>query len=182
MRSVLQRYSVNGLAITTIGCLSVLSLLAIPAIPAIAEAKHDSIISQAMAKSEISVPQAIANLEQSQQRWLEIDLSNQRLIAWQGDTQVYAVIVSTGTDTDPTLPGVFSIQSKHETARMQGEGYDVPDVPFAMYYDGNYAIHGAYWHQDFGTQVSRGCVNVAVNHAEWLFSWASVGTSVVVHY
>jgi lipoprotein-anchoring transpeptidase ErfK/SrfK len=65
---------------------------------------------------------------------------------------------------------------------MQGPGYDVPDVPFTMYYYRGYAIHGAYWHNNFGTPVSHGCTNVAVNHAEWLFDWADVGTPVVVHY
>ena len=135
----------------------------------------------------VNIPNAIASLQEGQQRWLEVDLSNQRLIAWQGDTQIYAVVISGGTEFDPTLPGTFTIQSKHESARMQGQGYDgetydIPDVPFTMYYDGNYAIHGAYWHESFGTPVSRGCINVAVNHAEWLFSWASVGTPVVVHY
>ncbi|NET50716.1 MAG: L,D-transpeptidase [Merismopedia sp. SIO2A8] len=182
MKSERQRYGVNWFTFSIIGYLSTLALLAITAIPAIAETKYDSTRSHAITKSSSTVPQAIANLQQGQQRWLEVDLSSQRLIAWQGDTQIYAVVVSTGTDVDPTLPGVFAIQSKHETARMQGEGYDVPDVPFTMYYDGNYAIHGAYWHQSFGTQVSRGCVNVAVNHAEWFFSWASVGTPVIVHY
>ena len=137
--------------------------------------------------SGVNIPNAIASLQDSQQRWLEVDLSNQRLIAWQGNTQVYAVIISGGTEFDPTLPGTFTIQSKHESARMQGQGYDgetydIPDVPFTMYYDGNYAIHGAYWHESFGTPVSRGCINVAVNHAEWFFSWTSIGTPVVVHY
>lgn len=50
-----------------------------------------------------------------------------------------------------------------------------------MYYDGGYAIHGAYWHHNFGTPVSHGCINVAVDHAEWLYNWASIGTSVVIH-
>jgi lipoprotein-anchoring transpeptidase ErfK/SrfK len=49
-----------------------------------------------------------------------------------------------------------------------------------MYYEGNYGIHGAFWHRRFGTPVSHGCVNVAVNHARWLFDWASVGTAVVI--
>lgn len=126
--------------------------------------------------------QRMSQLKQSNQRWIEINLSRQRLIAWQGRTPVYAVIVSTGTDEHPTLTGNFAIQSKYREARMRGEDYDVPDVPFTMYYDGSYAIHGAYWHHSFGTPVSHGCVNVAVNHAEWLFHWASIGTPVVVHY
>ncbi len=128
-----------------------------------------------------AIARNILNLQQSQNRWIEIDVRAQRLIAWEGSQPVYAVIISTGKDATPTPPGTFTIQSKHETARMQGEDYDVPDVPFAMYYYGGYAIHGAYWHNNFGTPVSHGCTNVAVNHAEWLFNWADVGTPVVVH-
>jgi len=120
-------------------------------------------------------------LKDSDQRWIEIDLSGQRLIAWEGGEAVYAVIVSTGKRSTPTRVGTFEVQTKHRVARMRGADYDVPDVPYTMYYSGNYAIHGAYWHHRFGTPVSHGCVNVAVNHAKWLFNWASVGTPVVVH-
>jgi lipoprotein-anchoring transpeptidase ErfK/SrfK len=126
--------------------------------------------------------QHMVSLRQTRDRWIEINVSTQRLIAWEGNTPVYAVIVSTGVESHPTLIGSFKIQSKHRTARMRGEDYDVPDVPFVMYYDGNYGIHGAYWHHSFGTPVSHGCVNVAVDHAEWLFNWAAIGTPVVVHY
>jgi lipoprotein-anchoring transpeptidase ErfK/SrfK len=103
-------------------------------------------------------------------------------VAWEGSEAVYAVVISTGKDGTPTPTGTFAIQSKHEIARMQGPDYDVPDVPFTMYYYGGYAIHGAYWHNNFGTPVSHGCTNVAVNHAEWFFNWADLGTPVVVHY
>ncbi|MGB3401948.1 MAG: L,D-transpeptidase [Microcoleaceae cyanobacterium] len=121
------------------------------------------------------------DLQQSSERWIEIDLSRQRLIAWEGNQVVYAVVVSTGKASTPTRLGTFAVQTKYEVARMSGPGYDVPDVPYTMYYDGGMAIHGAYWHNRFGTPVSHGCTNVAVNHAEWLFKWASVGTPVVVH-
>lgn len=127
------------------------------------------------------IAQRMTELQQTNNRWIEINVSTQRLIAWEGNTPVYAVIVSTGMVDHPTLTGSFAIQSKYRTARMQGEDYDVPDVPFVMYYDGNYGIHGAYWHHSFGTPVSHGCVNVAVDHAEWLFTWASIGTPVIVH-
>ncbi len=137
---------------------------------------------RAARSEEILLAQVMQSLRQSGDRWIEIDLSNQRLYAWEGDTQVYAVIVSTGLDSSPTLPGTFAIQSMHREARMQGADYDVPDVPFTMYYDGNYAIHGTYWHSQFGTQMSHGCVNVAVDHAEWLFYWADIGVPVHVHY
>ncbi|GAB4366988.1 MAG: hypothetical protein Kow00121_04880 [Elainellaceae cyanobacterium] len=124
----------------------------------------------------------IDELRQTSDRWIEINVSTQRLIAWEGNTPIYAIIVSTGTAENPTLTGSFAVQSKHRTARMRGDDYDVPDVPFVMYYDGNYGIHGTYWHNNFGTPMSHGCVNVAVDHAEWLYNWASYGTPVVVHY
>ena len=127
-----------------------------------------------------SVTQTISSLRQQQVRWIQIDLKRQRLFAWEGKTQVHAVIISTGKDATPTLSGVFKIQSKQEKARMRGDDYDIPDVPYVMFYDGNYAIHGVYWHRNFGTPVSHGCVNVAVDQARWFFDWASVGTSVVV--
>jgi len=126
--------------------------------------------------------QRMTELRQAQQRWIEINLTTQRLIAWEGNRSVYGILVSTGRDETPTFPGVFTIQQKRPVDRMVGEDYDVPDVPFVMYYHSGYAIHGAYWHHNFGTQMSHGCTNVAVDHAEWLFNWASIGTPVVIHY
>lgn len=135
----------------------------------------------AMAAKTNAIAETIQNLKQSDQRWIEVDLSEQRLIAWEGGKRMYNISVSTGKRSTPTLTGVFAIQSKYRATRMQGDNYDVPDVPYAMYYDGGYAIHGAYWHDNFGTPVSHGCVNVAVKQARQLFNWASVGTPVVVH-
>lgn len=128
-----------------------------------------------------SIAQAISTYKKSNQRWIEIQLSTQRLIAWEGKKQVHAAIVSTGKASTPTPKGVFAIQSQYRSARMQGDDYDIPDVPYTMYYSGGYGIHGAYWHNSFGTPISHGCVNVAVDHARWLFYWADVGTPVVVH-
>ena len=127
------------------------------------------------------ITREIVALKTSQKRWIEIDLSEQRLIAWEGKQQVYEAIVSTGKKRTPTLPGVFSIRSKHRLNRMRGADYDVPDVPYAMYYYRGYAIHGAYWHNRFGTPVSHGCINLPVNLAQWLFQWASIGTPVIIH-
>jgi lipoprotein-anchoring transpeptidase ErfK/SrfK len=157
-----------GLALVVVGSLSFTDPPAQAADPVLAAAD--------------STNQKMTDLKQTTTRWIEVNIATQRLIAWEGSTAVYAVIISSGTDEHPTVPGSFAIQSKHRSARMQGADYDVPDVPFTMYYYGGYAIHGAYWHHRFGTPVSHGCVNVAVNHAEWLFDWASVGTPVVVHF
>lgn len=123
----------------------------------------------------------ILELQETEQRWIQIDLSNQRLVAWEGTKPVYAVIISAGKTATPTVLGTFAIQTKHRTTRMTGPGYDVPDVPHTMYFHRGYAIHGAYWHNRFGTPVSHGCINVAPDHAAWLFNWATVGTPVVVH-
>jgi lipoprotein-anchoring transpeptidase ErfK/SrfK len=137
-------------------------------------------VGPALALTNEEIAAQVERLQQSNQRWLQVDLSSQRLYAWEGNTPVYAVIVSTGKPSTPTVRGVFSIQAMHRTARMQGADYDVPDVPWTMYFYRGYAIHGAYWHHNFGTPVSHGCVNVAVDHAEWFFNWSSLGTPVVV--
>ena len=153
--------------------LSVAALCAI-SFPAIA-------LPQSAGNRQNSIAQTIGTLKRSQSRWIQVDLSDQRLTGWEGSTQVFSYLVSTGKAATPTPTGVFSVQSKRISDRMRGEDYNVPNVPYAMYFSGGYAIHGAYWHNQFGTPVSHGCVNVRVDRAERLFNWASVGTPVVVH-
>ncbi len=119
--------------------------------------------------------------QQPRGRWIEIDLSQQRLTAWNGRTRVRSFIVSTGKQRTPTRRGTFTVQSKYRSTRMRGRGYNVANVPYAMYYSGGYAIHGAYWHKRFGTPVSHGCVNLRVSQARWLYNWAPRGTKVVIH-
>jgi lipoprotein-anchoring transpeptidase ErfK/SrfK len=135
---------------------------------------------QAIVSKSEKISQAIANLQQSQERWIEINLTEQKLSAWQGNKLVYTINVSTGKRSTPTLTGVFAVQTKLRTARMRSSDYDIPDVPYTMYYDGNYAIHGAYWHNNFGIPVSHGCVNLPPKKARLLFDWAKVGTPVIV--
>lgn len=165
------------------GAIAASTMFAFSAITALPAPKLNSLVG--MPAAEASQPSKIAlavkDLKQSNQRWIEVDLSRQRLIAWEGKKPVHAVIISTGKASTPTVTGVFEVQTKYAVARMQGDDYDIPDVPYTMYFFEGYAIHGAYWHHNFGTPVSHGCVNVAVDHAEWLFSWAKVGTPVVVH-
>ena len=115
------------------------------------------------------------------ERWIEVDISDQKLTAWQGDVPIFETIVSTGKPGFRTLPGEFAVYLKFEKARMRGIDYDTPDVPWTMYYDGDFAIHGAYWHNNFGTPVSHGCVNLRVEEAKAIYAWASKGTRVVVN-
>ncbi len=113
-------------------------------------------------------------------RWIQVDLSSQRLVAWEGKKRVYSYRISSGKRSTPTRLGTFAIQRKYRSTRMRGRDYNVPNVPHAMYYSGGYAIHGAYWHNRFGRPVSHGCVNLPVGAARRLYSWAPVGTKVVV--
>ena len=123
----------------------------------------------------------ISQLQKSQKRWIEVDLTTQRLTAWKGDHLVFKTTVSTGKASTPTPAGFFAIESKQHLGRMRGSDYDVTNIPYIMYYYKNYAIHGAYWHNQFGTAVSRGCINVAIVDAKWLFEWAPIQTPIVIH-
>lgn len=122
-----------------------------------------------------------ASAYNSSSRRIQVDLSDQRLYAWEGKNLVYSMRVSTGKRSTPTRTGRFTIQTKLRATRMRGTNYNIPNVPYTMYYSGGYAIHGAYWHNRFGRRVSRGCVNLPVRQARKLYNWASVGTRVVVN-
>jgi hypothetical protein len=112
---------------------------------------------------------------------IEVDLSDQILTAWQGDVVVLRTIISSGRAEYPTVTGSWPIRTKLVSTRMVGPGYDTPDVPWTMYYYRGYAIHGAYWHNNFGTPVSHGCVNMRPDEAKRLFEWAQEGTMVTVY-
>ena len=117
----------------------------------------------------------------SGERWIDVDLSQQRVYAYEGDTLVNSFIVSTGTWQTPTVTGKFKIWIKVRSQAMTGPGYYLPDVPYVMYFYKDYGLHGTYWHNNFGTPMSHGCVNLTIPDAEWLYYFASVGTVVNVH-
>jgi len=115
-------------------------------------------------------------------RWIDVDLTNQSVSAYEGDVMVNAFIVSTGTWLTPTVTGQYKVYVKYRYANMHGPGYFLPDVPYVMYFYKGYGLHGTYWHNNFGTPMSHGCINLRTDDAGWLFDWASVGTMVNVHY
>lgn len=117
----------------------------------------------------------------SGERWIDVDLSEQRLYAYEGDTLIRSFVVSTGTWRTPTVTGKFKIWIKLRSSSMSGPGYYLPDVPYVMYFYKGYGIHGTYWHNNFGTPMSRGCVNMTIADAEWVYNFVSVGTVVNVH-
>jgi lipoprotein-anchoring transpeptidase ErfK/SrfK len=133
---------------------------------------------------EYTEPTAVPNVPPqmaSGERWIDVDLSQQRLYAYEGDVLMNSFIVSTGTWQTPTVTGNFKIWVKVRSQAMTGPGYYLPDVPYVMYFYKDYGIHGTYWHNNFGTPMSHGCVNLTIPDAEWLYGFASVGTTVNVH-
>ncbi len=113
--------------------------------------------------------------------WIEVDLNKQMLYAYNGSQIISSFLVSTGTNSYPTVTGTYKIYAKLPTYRMVGPGYDLPDVPYSMFFYKGYSIHGTYWHSNFGTPMSHGCVNMNTNDAAWIYSQSSIGTYVFIH-
>ncbi|MBC8098073.1 MAG: L,D-transpeptidase family protein, partial [Armatimonadetes bacterium] len=109
-----------------------------------------------------------------------ISTENQRIYAYENGTLLRSHLVSTGLPATPTLLGDYAIQYKFVADDMSGPDYFLPQVPYTMYYYQGYAIHGTYWHNAFGRQMSHGCVNLPPDEAQWFFEWAEVGTPVRV--
>ncbi len=114
-------------------------------------------------------------------KWIEVILAEQRLVAWDNGRAVLSTAISSGTRKHPTIRGTFKIYRKYARQRMTGPGYNLPNVPYVMYFRGSFALHGTYWHNNFGRPMSHGCVNLPTGKAGWLYQWAPTGTTVVVH-
>jgi len=114
--------------------------------------------------------------------WIEVDLSNQILYAYRGDQFLNAFLISSGTSAFPTVTGAYKIYAKHSQYTMRSPEYDLPDVPYSMFFHKGYSIHGTYWHNNFGTPMSHGCVNMNTDDAAWIYENAPVGTYVFIHY
>ena len=114
--------------------------------------------------------------------WIEVNLTQQMLHAYAGDTLVRSFVVSTGLWQTPTITGTFKIYLKLVSTTMSGPGYYLTNVPYTMYFSGDYGIHGTYWHSNFGTPMSHGCVNMYTPDAGWLYDFSPYGTTVYIHY
>ncbi len=109
-----------------------------------------------------------------------VDLSDSRVYAYEDGKLVRNVLVSTGLPGSPTVQGDFKVQRKYVAQTMTGPGYYLPDVPYVMYFYAGYALHGTYWHNNFGHPMSHGCVNLPTPEAEWFYGWTEIGTPVHV--
>jgi lipoprotein-anchoring transpeptidase ErfK/SrfK len=114
--------------------------------------------------------------------WIDVNLTQQMVYAYAGDTVVNSFVVSTGTWMTPTVTGKYKIWIKLRYSDMSGPDYYLPNVPYVMYFYKDYGLHGTYWHHNFGTPMSHGCVNLSIPDAEWLYNFSYEGTVVNVHY
>lgn len=147
---------------------------------------------------EVNLPEILASLkvEKSKnilgavtdERWIEIDLSEQKLIAWEGEKKFLETKVSSGLPWWPTPKGEFRIWSKFKYSSMEGGTgryyYNLPNVPYVMFFENEdvpgfrgYGLHGTYWHNEFGTPRSHGCVNLPTEIAGQLFYWTTPNVS-----
>lgn len=109
-------------------------------------------------------------------RWVAVDLYEQTLVAYEDDTPVYATLISSGLPRTETNEGLFEVWARLPRDRMAGatgapNAYSLQSVPWVMYFDGGISLHGTYWHDLFGYRRSRGCVNLTISDARWLFEW-----------
>jgi hypothetical protein len=135
-----------------------------------------------LAGLKLAKPQPPADLAPDE-KWIDVDLTRQTLVAFEGLRPVFATLVSSGRRNPqdkekdfPTPAGTFRIREKHVTTTMDGDvaadgPYSIEDVPWVQYFQGSYALHGAFWHDSFGNTRSHGCVNLAPEDARALFAW-----------
>ncbi|MFC1598155.1 L,D-transpeptidase [Patescibacteria group bacterium] len=140
-------------------------------------------------------PEIIVSPRQQQQRgdtaraerYIEVNLSEQIEYVWEDGYLSNVFLVSTGLPGTPTPTGDFSVMTKIANHLYEGPGYYLPNTPWNLRFHSlgagrSYYLHSAYWHNNFGNQMSHGCINMRYNDAKWLFYWAEVGTPVWVHY
>jgi len=118
------------------------------------------------------------DLPTTTEKWIDVDLSEQRVVAYAGATPVNSFMISSGLPGTPTVTGNFRIWAKTPIQDMSGGNraagnyYYLKDVPWVQYFYKDYGFHGTYWHNNFGQPMSRGCINMTNDDAQWLFDWA----------
>ncbi len=116
-------------------------------------------------------------------RWVAVDLYEQTLIAYEDDTPVFATLIATGVPGWETNEGVFEVWARLDRDRMSGatgapNGWDLQSVPWVMYFDQSISLHGTYWHDNFGYRQSRGCVNLSISDASYVYDFLN-GTEAI---
>jgi LysM repeat protein len=132
----------------------------------------------APAEALVAAPQPAVTTGRS----IMVDLSDSRIYAYEDGRLVRNALASMGRAATPTVQGSFTVQRKYEAQTMTGPGYYLPGVPWILYFYSGYAIHGTYWHNNFGQPMSHGCVNLPPEEAKWFYDFAALGTPVTVQY
>lgn len=119
-------------------------------------------------------------------KWIQISLKDQRLTTLDHGKVIGSYLISSGKWA-PTPTGQFRIYTKLMYSHMVGGNkaigtfYDLPNVPYTMYFYQGYAIHGTYWHHNFGHPMSHGCINMRTDQAAIVYNWAAIGTRVIIN-
>ncbi len=109
-------------------------------------------------------------------KWIDLDRDEQVMVAYDGDTPVFATLISSGRNKKNTPPALYRIRSKTAITKMAAEEreaahYEVSEVPWATRFRSGLYFHAAYWHDQFGTAKSHGCVNLSPHDAKWVYDW-----------
>ena len=131
-----------------------------------------------LAVVDVESSPAVAAARAGGEKWIEVDLSEQKVYVYEGTEQINEFVVSTGLPGTPTVTGEFRMWARTPTqdmsggSRAAGNYYYLKDVQWVQYFYRDYGFHGTYWHNNFGNPMSRGCVNMTNDDAKWLFDWA----------
>lgn len=119
-------------------------------------------------------------------REIEVDLGDQQLYVKENGKVIDSWAISSGQAATPTIQGRFTVQYHIPSQTMRGSNadgsaYETPNVKWIMYFSGDFALHGVYWHSNWGTQMSHGCVGMPENRAKQIYDWAPNGVDIYVH-
>jgi lipoprotein-anchoring transpeptidase ErfK/SrfK len=121
---------------------------------------------------------SIEEARSSGQKWIEVNLTEQKTYAWEGDQLAGEFLISSGLPGTPTVQGIYRMRVRTRSQTMSGGDraagtyYSLPNVEWVQYFYQDYSFHGTYWHKNFGNPMSHGCVNMSNEDAEWLFRWS----------
>lgn len=132
---------------------------------------------QNVSRADVDVPPSEVG---PAEKWIEVDLFEQTIAAYEGARLVYATMISSGRTSTSTPPGVYRTWAKVREGKMSNPDvedgspayYYIEDVPWTLYFHEGYSIHATFWHDAFGFLRSHGCVNLSPSDAKWFFNWS----------
>ena len=123
----------------------------------------------------------------AQVKKVEVDLTKQRIYALEDNKVIYNFLISSGKSRTPTVAGTFQPYYKTLSTRMiggsyaLGDFYDLPNVPYVVFFSGGYSMHGTYWHNNFGYPMSHGCINMRTTDARIIYNWIDYSTPISIY-